>query len=379
MPGPTMLCGDYSDLINAIYKCADSSESWSAPLEKLRTIMHANVGCIRIIRKGNLPRLHLFAAGPFADDHALTEWCELAPCELPSSQAQNQAVTITDWTDTIFSKETRELFRRYDIASTICMSIEENDDVQVTLNCSRGFGEEGFRSHDIERFAQLGRHFEQAMALRRQLTRSNVVSQFQTQALDSLGIAAILVSSSNSVSLLNDTAKFAVERGIGLQMTSHGLASAIPEDNSMFQKAMKNALSSAYRGRARAMSLYRDEGYERVHLVIRSQPHQSLLTEEEETSALIFMRVNEVVDEIDVELLQQQFSFTSTEASVAIGLAKGMCLKDVEEKLNIRHNTARAHLRSLFSKAHVGRQSQLVSLLTSSLVPLGRDSSRLLQ
>ena len=72
-------------------------------------------------------------------------------------------------------------------------------------------------------------------------------------------------------------------------------------------------------------------------------------------------------------MLQQLFTFTYTEAQLAVGLAKGMCLKDIESELKILHNTARAHLRSMFLKADVSRQSQLVSLITSSLVPLGRD------
>ena len=98
-----------------------------------------------------------------------------------------------------------------------------------------------------------------------------------------------------------------------------------------------------------------------------------------ETSALVFMRVNEIVRRDDIRMLQQLFSFTFTEAQLAIGLAKGLCLKDIEAELNIRHNTARAHLRSMFVKADVSRQSQLVSLLTSSLVPLGRDDRPSLQ
>jgi len=127
------------------------------------------------------------------------------------------------------------------------------------------------------------------------------------------------------------------------------------------------------------MLFEQDDDGERLHVIVRPRVHQSLLYDKPEASALIFLRVHEVVGRDDVKLLQQLFSFTATEAQLAVGLAKGLCLKEIETNLNIRHNTARAHLRSMFVKTDVSRQSQLVSLLTNSLVPLGRTQVHALQ
>ena len=43
---------------------------------------------------------------------------------------------------------------------------------------------------------------------------------------------------------------------------------------------------------------------------------------------------------------------------------------EAAEQLNIRKNTARAHLRSIFSKTNVTRQTSLVTLLLSSMSSL---------
>jgi len=93
-----------------------------------------------------------------------------------------------------------------------------------------------------------------------------------------------------------------------------------------------------------------------------------------ETCALIFVRRSAVANDGDVDVLQQLFSFTRAEARLALGLAKGKRLEDVEAELNITHNTARAHLRSMFVKADVNRQSELVHVLANSLAPLGRPA-----
>jgi DNA-binding CsgD family transcriptional regulator len=55
------------------------------------------------------------------------------------------------------------------------------------------------------------------------------------------------------------------------------------------------------------------------------------------------------------------------EANLAVALASGRSLVDAADALGIAHNTARSHLRSIFAKTGVRRQSQLVHLLHGSV------------
>jgi len=107
--------------------------------------------------------------------------------------------------------------------------------------------------------------------------------------------------------------------------------------------------------------------------VVSGRKFRSLVTNRPENCAIVFARTAEALSNADIGLFQELFSFTKAEARLAVGLASGMRLEDVERELKIRHNTARAHLRSMFSKAQVGRQSELVHLLVNSVVPLGRS------
>ena len=52
---------------------------------------------------------------------------------------------------------------------------------------------------------------------------------------------------------------------------------------------------------------------------------------------------------------------------LAAALASGRSLVEAADTLGIAHNTARAHLRSIFAKTGARRQSQLVHLLRSGL------------
>lgn len=69
-------------------------------------------------------------------------------------------------------------------------------------------------------------------------------------------------------------------------------------------------------------------------------------------------------------LLRQLFQFTPSEAALAVQLCLGLTLEEAALALNISRNTARAHLRVIFSKTGVSRQTALVQLLLGSVAAL---------
>ena len=64
---------------------------------------------------------------------------------------------------------------------------------------------------------------------------------------------------------------------------------------------------------------------------------------------------------------------TPAETALSLQLTNGLSLEEAAEELNIRRNTARAHLRSIFSKTGVRRQTELVRLFLNSVAALGYD------
>ena len=369
----------YDALVSAIYGGIDSDQPWIAPLEKLRVMLDASSTCIRISQKDARPRQHIFATGPSVSLERLEAAQGFNPRELLPVDLNVGEAKVINWKEVPSSDSFHEMLTLHNISHLAAACVDQIDGAQCTLNCCRGAESEPFTQPEIDLILAVASHFREAMRIRRQLTRAKILAQFQNEALDSLGIAAFLVSKSGGHFLLNQTAQFAIDNGIGLRQSGNTLRAANDHEDSMFQTAIRTALHSEDGSGARAMLFEQDDDGERLHVIVRPRVHQSLLYDKPEASALIFLRVHEVVGRDDVKLLQQLFSFTATEAQLAVGLAKGLCLKEIETNLNIRHNTARAHLRSMFVKTDVSRQSQLVSLLTNSLVPLGRTQVHALQ
>jgi DNA-binding CsgD family transcriptional regulator len=65
--------------------------------------------------------------------------------------------------------------------------------------------------------------------------------------------------------------------------------------------------------------------------------------------------------------LRQLFGFSSMEARLAMLLIQGDELEECCQELGIRRSTGCTHLKRLFKKTGVHRQSQLVTLLLKSI------------
>ena len=72
--------------------------------------------------------------------------------------------------------------------------------------------------------------------------------------------------------------------------------------------------------------------------------------------------------------IRDLLGLTQSEATIAAEMANGASLADTAARLGISPNTVRAHLRSIFAKTGVKRQSQLVQLVHHSLPGLTRPA-----
>jgi DNA-binding CsgD family transcriptional regulator len=85
---------------------------------------------------------------------------------------------------------------------------------------------------------------------------------------------------------------------------------------------------------------------------------------------MIFISDPEKKHEIDIKMLMSLYYLTRAEAALAKNIAAGCSLDQSAANLGIARNTARAQLRSIFSKTGVTQQSMLVSLILKSMATI---------
>jgi len=123
---------------------------------------------------------------------------------------------------------------------------------------------------------------------------------------------------------------------------------------------------------AEAMSVARPSGQVNLGLVVEAIPSLDWAEGKGKPAAVVYIR-DAVGKSIASEVVTKQlFNLTRAETALAMELANGLSLEEAAEALNVRRNTARAHLRSIFSKTGVRRQTELVRILLNSVVALGK-------
>jgi len=120
-----------------------------------------------------------------------------------------------------------------------------------------------------------------------------------------------------------------------------------------------------------ALSISRPSGQLAWGVVVQSISPDQWTEGKQRPAVAVFVRDSEGKTQPPVKLAQQLFQLTPAETMLAIQLANGMSLEEAAEALNIRRNTARAHLRSIFSKTGVRRQMELVRIFLNSVAWLG--------
>ena len=121
-----------------------------------------------------------------------------------------------------------------------------------------------------------------------------------------------------------------------------------------------------------AMSITRPSGRSKLGVLVKAIPLGAWSESKQRPAVAVFLRDPESnAAQPSQELVRRLFGLTRMEASLALLLAEGLTLDEAAEKMNVRRNTARTHLRSIFCKTGVTRQTMLVRLLLNSVITLG--------
>lgn len=215
-------------------------------------------------------------------------------------------------------------------------------------------------------------HLRRALQLHNLLDRSESLSELYSQAISRLSVATLVLDESGSVLRVNPVAQEILARSDGLKLVGGRLEATYPSDNRELQRLIRGAFSPDAPKSAEAMSVTRPSGLVNLGVVVESIPSLDWAEEKGQPAALVYIRDASSKSLASEVVTKQLFNLTKAETALAMELANGLSLEEAAEVLNIRRNTARAHLRSIFSKTGVRRQTELVRILLNSVVALGK-------
>jgi len=200
------------------------------------------------------------------------------------------------------------------------------------------------------------------------LPNADLVRRIISEALDALNVAVLVTDASRHLLLANNRAEQILATRDGLQRSVLGtLEASRPSERATFEALLNHADLLAHtvhsRSKNATLAIQREPG--RRPLTIVAQPLER--SESLDCAVLMFVLDPERSLGASEGELRQLHGITAREARLANLLMEGNTLEECCGLLDIQTSTARMHLGSLFAKTGAQRQSQLVSILLSSL------------
>ncbi|HUD51632.1 helix-turn-helix transcriptional regulator [Parvibaculum sp.] len=372
MPSPAQ----FSALIGQIYNGSFEDVSWKRSLEQLREHLGAKFVTLSLVAKTTLRQEATINAGEFdLNDFAMyqNEYQRHAP---KLEMKLGEITTINDWlSDRRYSNSGKfhELLElggiNHYMGSWVC-SLEE---VDCFLRIMRPTGSSPFDKQEQELISLIAPHFARALEIRTRLSHSEVVNQIYAEAMDRLAVGGIVLDEGGKLVAMNSIAQSLLERRDGIVVMNGAIRAVSTQEDKALQKLIKFALETEPGSGdkiTQALSISRPSGARDLGVVVNPIRLSARVGDRWSHGAAIFIRDAEIGVKTDPAVLRQLFGFTQAEASLAMQLAKGDSLEQAAAEQNIRYNTARAHLRSMFEKTGVTRQAELVRILVNGVAPL---------
>ena len=264
-----------------------------------------------------------------------------------------------------------------DVYHVMGADISTPDGGKLRLRITRPKRAPAFSQHDRALCAMFLPHLRRGMQMHNLLDRSESLGELYSQAISRLSVATLVLDESGSVLRVNPVAQDLLAQADGLKLVGGRLEATYPSDNRELGRLVRNAFTRARQGEggasgAEAMSVSRPSGQVNLGVVVELIPSQELLDGKGKPTVMVYVRDAVGKSLVSNVVTSQLYHLTPAETALALELANGLSLEEASELLNIRRNTARAHLRSIFSKTGVRRQTELVRIMLNSVVALGR-------
>lgn len=292
---------------------------------------------------------------------------------------EKQVITMHDFVPVEQLERSRfytEYLIPWDSVYNLGVDVRDGDRLYARLRLTRGRRAGNFTSAERRFVEYLVPHFDIAMRTHAALDATKMERAIYADAMDHLTLATVILDASGHVIHTNALARDILHRQDGIALANDTLALTHPADAQRLRDAIGRAIAvgrAAKPGIVEVLRARRPSGAGHYGIMIR--PAAGSVEADEATvspAVAVFISVEEGPQTPPpVETIRKLFELTHKEAQLALCLANGRSLQEAANELGITLNTARAHLRSTFSKTGIDRQARLVRAILRSVAQLG--------
>ena len=259
-----------------------------------------------------------------------------------------------------------EYGRKYDVTQALASVIESGPDRLSFLAVSGGISRPSFAQRETDLLSLLVPHLERALQLHRRLSNAEFVAQGAIDALDRTNEALLILDDHGRVIRVNPWAQALLRARDGLVVDRGELRTATATGTTQLRALVARAIETS---RGTGMSpggvlfVARPSGLRPLRVVVSPVTHRPNLPGPDPAGAIVLVTDPDRRPVPSDETIRALLSLTPAEARLARALAEGLTLERAAHRLGLTVGTARTRLKTIFHKADVHRQIDLVRLV----------------
>jgi DNA-binding CsgD family transcriptional regulator/PAS domain-containing protein len=370
----------FSELTARIYQGALEGTPWASALELIRTSLGASYATLILRspssdRRGLMVHASEMGSGVPGEASYNNYYYSLDPfVGLPA----DRVVTV----DEVFGDTgwlTSELYKQFlkpaDIRYIMGADLRTESGVECRFRVCRSHAAKHFSARDKAFCALLLPHLRRAVELHSRLDIVESERTLYASAIDRMLVGTVTLDESGAIMRTNSVADEILAQSNGLRIVHGNVEATDAQENRNLQRLVRHALMGHFGTAApivEAMPITRGCDKPKLGVLVRTIPLSDWSEDNKRRPAtVLFLRDPDRKSQGSQEIVRKLFDLTPAETSLALLLTNGLTLEEAADDLGISKNTARAHLRAIFSKTGLTRQATLVRILLGSVVPLG--------
>jgi len=364
----------FSRAIAAIYEASAAGDQWPQALDAVMRLLQASKGGIFDIAEERPVHLTALGHDPAVQAEYLAHYMAIDPTWQTGMETPPHEVRTSYEAFPVAVRKHSEYFnfaRSVDIGDVIAVKTHGAAGNCTMVSLQRAYDAPHFDATTKQLMQLLVSHIEIAKRVQLRLTEAEAARQVFSAGLDRFASAAFIVDSTALICHLNAAAR-SLLAGEHRVRTIHGkLGFKEPGLNAKFE----GALRSAVRENGRAAVLACQLTLQMAEVVVSPlRPAQDLISAWQVPLALVIIAVPRRDAQWIATRMQQLHGLTPAEAQVVAHLALGETVESITLRNGVSESTIRSQLKSIFSKAAVSRQADLVRLALAG-VPLITDEA----
>lgn len=262
-----------------------------------------------------------------------------------------------------------EFGKRHEFIGGLSGVIAADGTVGAAISIARRM-QRPFGAREARLLCVLMPHLQRAFQVHTRLAEADARERGLREALDQMATGAILVAEDGAVLFANQSARDTLAHADGLTIDQCTLRGPRAKDTSAIRTLIRGAAQTGAGGgllSGGVLTIGRPSGKRALQLVVSPLPSSADALIMPRARAIVLIADPDQTREPDVTLLRRLYGLTRMEAEVARLLLQNESVQEIGDALGVRANSVRFHLKQLFAKTDTRRQSQLVSLLLTTL------------